>query len=153
MVPDSGIGVGVLPPLELELAPLQAMRQATLSVAAIHRIPVAYQRRLLNRTKHKVIARVAIGVYPNGDGRWLVARALVTRVSVVEAAVLLDGVTDIGENPHDVPESESRQLNDTGELKPFSGVTVMVVTPLCPAVTVSDVGDTATEKSGGRLIV
>ena len=74
-------------------------------------------------------------------------------VSVVE--VVPGGVTVVGEKPHEAPVGNpDKQLNDTAELKPFAGVTVIVVFPLCPAVTVNDDGDGAMEKSGeGRLIV
>jgi hypothetical protein len=68
-------------------------------------------------------------------------------VSVVEVASP-EGVTIAGENAHDAPEGSPEQLNDTAELKPFSGVTETPVVPLCPAVKVSDAEVAATEKSG-----
>ena len=83
----------------------------------------------------------------------LLALALAVRVSVVETAVP-DGVTVAGEKLHDVPESNPEQLNETAVLNPFSGMTEIVVVPLCPAVTVRDAGEAVTEKSGpDRLMV
>jgi hypothetical protein len=40
------------------------------------------------------------------------------------------------------------QLNETAVLKPFSGVTEIMVAVLFPAVAANVVGDAATEKSG-----
>ena len=75
----------------------------------------------------------------------------VVTVSVVE--VVPGGVTVVGEKPHEAPEGNPDvQLNDTVELKPFTGVTVTVVVPLCPPVTVNDDGDGAMEKSGGLKV-
>ena len=75
--------------------------------------------------------------------------AEVVTVTVVEAAAL-DGVKVAGAKLQDAPAGNPAQLNETAELKPFAGVTVRVVVPLCPAVTVNDAGETPTEKSGGR---
>lgn len=72
---------------------------------------------------------------------------------VVEAAAPA-GVTVAGEKPHDAPEGNPEQLNETAELNPFTGVTVNLVAPFCPAVTVNAVGLAAKVKSGaGRLMV
>lgn len=77
----------------------------------------------------------------------------VVSVSVVEAAAP-DGVTVVGEKLHADPEGNPEQANETAELKPFAGVTETAVVPLCPAVTVIDAGEAATEKSGvGKLMV
>ena len=92
-------------------------------------------------------------MYPSGTGRPLLALMLAARVIVVEAAVA-DGVTVAGEKLHDVPEGNPEQLNETVELNPFSGATEIVAFPLCPAVTVRDVGEAIREKSiAGRSIV
>src|SRR6185437_14520916 len=139
--------------LELEAPPLQASRQARLSKAATHRIPTADHGSFLNRTKHKLIARAAIGVPLNGRGPWLLALGLAVNVRVVEAAVP-DGVTVDGEKLQDVPASNPEQPNEIAELNPFSGVKAIVVNPLWPAATVIDAGVATTEKSGaGRLMV
>ena len=85
----------------------------------------------------------------NGLGlRWRAAivGAVVT-VSVVEATAP-DIVTVAGEKLHDAPEGNPEQLNDTAPPNAFCGVTKIVVVPLCPAVTVSDAGETATVKLG-----
>lgn len=127
-VPDSGVGVGVVLLLEPE-APPQALRQHRLRVATTHRIQTEYQRRLLNRTKKRVSARAATGMYRRGDGVWLFALILAIRVNVVAAAPPA-GVTVGGEKLHDVPISNPEQLNDTAELNPSIGVIVIVVVPL-----------------------
>jgi hypothetical protein len=88
------------------------------------------------------------------DSRWSAAElAEVVTVSVVE--VEPGGVTVVGEKPHEAPTGNpDEQLGETAELNPLSTVIVTVVVPLCPAVTVTDVGEAATEKSGGgRLMV
>ena len=77
----------------------------------------------------------------------MLALVLAVRVSVVEAAAP-DGVTAAGEKLHVVPAGNPEQLNDTDELKPFTGVTEIVLVPLCPGTTVSDADKVAIEKSG-----
>jgi hypothetical protein len=72
--------------------------------------------------------------------------------SAVEAAAP-DGVTVGGVKVHVAPACIPEQLKVTVELNPFSGVTVIVVPPLCLLVTVCDAGEPATEKSGGKTIV
>jgi hypothetical protein len=92
-------------------------------------------------------------MYPIGAGSCLLALVLAVNVSAVEATVP-DGVTVDGEKLHDVPASNPEQPNKTVELNPFSGVTVIVVDPLWPAVTVMEAGVAVTEKSStGRLMV
>ena len=146
-VPDSGVGFDVVPP-ELEVPLPQAVRQTRLSAAAAHRIQTLHRRRFLRRMKHNVSAMPATGVYWNGLGSWFIALILVVNVSVVEA-VAPDGVMGVGEKLHDVPAGKPEQLNDTDELNPFCGVIRIVLVPLCPGTTVSDVGEAAIEKSGG----
>jgi hypothetical protein len=83
----------------------------------------------------------------------LEAAAVVETVSVVEAAAP-DGVTVVGEKLHEAPDGSPEQLNETAEANSLCGVTVTVVFPGCPYEMVRDVGDAATEKSGGgRLMV
>jgi hypothetical protein len=78
---------------------------------------------------------------------------VVDTVNVVEAAAP-GGVTVAGEKLHEAPVGRPEQAKVTAELKPYSGVTEIVAVPLCPAVTVNDAGEAATEKSGaGRLMV
>jgi hypothetical protein len=89
--------------------------------------------------------------------RWRAAVVVeVVTVSVVEATVP-DAVTVAGEKLHDVPEGNPEQLKDTAPPNAFCGTTKTVVLPLCPAVTVSDAGETATVKLGvatcARLMV
>jgi hypothetical protein len=88
---------------------------------------------------------------PGNNGlelRWRAAVVVeVVTVSVVEATVP-DVVTVVGEKLHDAPEGNPEQLNDTAPPNAFCGVTKIVVVPLCPAVTVSDAGETATVKLG-----
>jgi hypothetical protein len=86
-------------------------------------------------------------MYRSGDGGWLLALVLALRVSIVEAAAP-DGVTAAGEKLHVVPTGNPEQLNDTEEVNPFTGVTEIVLVPLCPGTTVSDAGEAVIEKSG-----
>jgi hypothetical protein len=96
--------------------------------------------------QHTRAARVLMG-NRGPPGRWAVAiEAVVVTVSVVEATPP-DGVTVVGRKLHDAPEGRPEQLNEIVELKPFAGVTEMEVVPFCPAVTVCDPGESATEKS------
>jgi hypothetical protein len=76
--------------------------------------------------------------------------AEVATVTVVEAAAP-DGVTVAGAKLQDAPDGSPEHVNVTAALKPFTGVTVSVAVPLCPAATVNAAGDAAIEKSGGRV--
>jgi hypothetical protein len=96
---------------------------------------------------HSENASAATGMYRNGDGGWLLAFVLAVRVIVVEAAAPA-GVTAAGEKLHVVPTGNPEQLNDTEELNPVSGVTEIMLVPLCPGATVSDAGKAVIEKSG-----
>lgn len=58
------------------------------------------------------------------------------------------GVTEFGEKLHDAAGGNPEQEKLTAELKPYSGVTVIVVVPLCPAVTEMAEGEAETEKLG-----
>ena len=71
-------------------------------------------------------------------------------VSVVE--VEPGGVTVDGEKLHEAAVGSPEHANETGEANPFAGVIEIEVVILCPAVTDSDDGDTAVEKSSpGRF--
>lgn len=70
--------------------------------------------------------------------------AEVVTVSVVEAAPP-DGVTEPGKKLHDAPDGNPEQAKFTTELKPYSGVTVIEVVPLCPPVTEMEEGEAAME--------
>ena len=74
-------------------------------------------------------------------------------MSVVETGARPSVLTLAGEKLHDAPEGNPEQLNETVATSPFSGVTVTVVVPLCPAVTVIEAGEAATVKSGVSLMV
>jgi len=77
----------------------------------------------------------------------LLAFVLALIVNVMDAADP-EGVTAAGEKMHVVPESNPEQLNDIEEENPFTGVTEIVLVPLCPGTTVSDAGEAVIEKSG-----
>jgi hypothetical protein len=80
--------------------------------------------------------------------------AVVVTVSVLVAAGTPLGVTEVGLKVHAASEGSPLHAKLTCELNPFSGVTVNVAVPLCPATIVRLVGLTDTWKSGaGRLIV
>jgi hypothetical protein len=74
----------------------------------------------------------------------------VLMVSVVEAAAPL-GVTVVGEKLHDAPAGRSEQESPTASLNPFEGVTVTVVVPDWPAVTLSVPGEALSAKSGAPV--
>jgi hypothetical protein len=62
-------------------------------------------------------------------------------------------VTVAGEKLHDDPVGNPEHANETVELNPFSGVTVITAVPFCPAVTLTDDVDAETEKSGGTWLI
>ena len=115
---------------------------------------ICTRRRFLNPIKQATTASVAAGnIGLPRRPRYDVVAELVT-VSVVFADATPEGATVAGRNAQVAPAGSPEQLNETIELNPFAGVTVTVVVPLCPAVTVIDVGEVATVKlGGGRLMV
>jgi hypothetical protein len=104
------------------------------------------RRRFLKPKQHKAAVNTARG----NSGRELRCRAasavVVLIVSVVVAAAP-EGVTIAGEKLHAAPDGNPEQVNETLEVNPDSGVRVIVVDPLCPPVTVIELGDAATLKS------
>lgn len=79
--------------------------------------------------------------------------AVVVMVSVLVAAAPL-GVTDVGLKLQAASAGNPLHANVTCALNPFSGVTVKVAVPLCPATIVRVVGFADSWKSaGGRLMV
>jgi len=75
----------------------------------------------------------------------------VVTVSVVVATAPA-GVTAAGAKLHDAPAGKFVQLNETGEENEFSGVTWTDTAPLCPAVTLSAVGETVRLKPGVAVV-
>jgi hypothetical protein len=65
-------------------------------------------------------------------------------VSVLETGVPPLGVTEEGSKLHAAPEGRPLQVKLTCELNPFTGVTVKVAVPLCPATMVRVGGVTDT---------
>ena len=112
------------------------------------------RRRFLNPITQTAIATETGGnrgipLRPNDD----VVGEVVT-VNVVDPGVMPPNSTLAGENVQVAPAGRPEQMKVTAELNPLAGVTVTVVVALCPAVTVSDVGEAATVKlGGGRLTV
>ena len=66
----------------------------------------------------------------------------------VDVATEPEGVTVAGEKVHDAHEGNPEQVREVSAENPFRGVTRTVVVPLVPAATVSDAGETSTEKLG-----
>ena len=66
-------------------------------------------------------------------------------------AVEPDSVSTAGEKLQDAHEGNPEQDNEAFEVYPFCGVKSTVVVALCPAVTVSEAGETLTEKYGDAL--
>jgi hypothetical protein len=114
---------------------------------------ICKRRRFLQLKQHKTAASAA----PGNSGLELRRRAAVVAevftVSVVETGTRSSVLTLAGEKLHDAPEGSPEQLNETVATSPFNGVTVTVVVPLCPAVTVIEAGEAATVKSGVSLMV
>jgi hypothetical protein len=111
---------------------------------------IGKRRRFFQPKQHSATARAEPG--SNGrDSRWNAAElAVVVTVSVVE--VEPGCVTVDGEKLQDAPAGSPEHANETGEANPFAGVIEIEVVILCPAVTDSDDGDTAVEKSSpGKL--
>ena len=69
-------------------------------------------------------------------------------VSVEVALPLAGGVTGFVENAAVTPLGRPDALNVVAELNPFRLVTVIVLVPLDPCVTVTELGDAARLKSG-----
>ena len=125
------------------LTPQPVHRLSPIAIAASRNI--CKPRRLFQPKQQNTSASAEAGT--DGPELWrrVAAAAEVVTVSVVEATAP-DSVTAAGENLHDAPAGNPEQLNETAEAYPFCGATNTVVVPLCPAVTVSDTGETATVK-------
>ena len=128
--------------------PLSRLRPATLNKSSTS---ICKRRRFLQPKQQSATARLVAGK----SGTELRRRAAVVGVVTVSTVdVAPGGVTVAGEKLHVAPVGKPEQLNETAELKPFSGVTETVVAPLSPAATVNAVGVATTEKSAaGRLMV
>jgi len=85
----------------------------------------------------------------------LFAEAVADAVTVTVVAIGPPfGVTVAGEKLQEIPAGNPEQLNETTELKPFTGVNEREKEPLCPALMVSEEDDAVKEKSAeARFIV
>ena len=142
----SDVTVGAVEyPVELE-QPVIRPRPATLTASKISNCKM--RRRFLMPKQHSARARAVAG--KNGLGP--VPRVAVA--FVVEIVTIADtgppaGVTVAGVMAQVAPVgSPEVQASVIAKLNPFSGVTVIIVATLCPAVTVTDVGLAVTVKSG-----
>jgi hypothetical protein len=140
-VDETGGGVDIAE--ELPPQPLSRLSPTTLTAS---NNSICKRRRFLHPRQHSATANID----PGSSGRPLLWSSAVVEsvdtVSVVE--VVPGGITVVGEKLHDAPAGNPEQLNETAELNPYSGVTVMVVLPFCPAVTVNSPGEAAMEKFG-----
>lgn len=132
---------------------------AAASTMSKHKTCKAIRPRFRRAQKPKSMARrgkssAKIGGFEEGIGGCISAlAAVVATVSVVDTAAPL-GVTEAGEKVQVASAGKLLHVKLTLELNPFSGVTVNVAVPLCPATMVSVGGFTDTWKSGaGRLMV
>ena len=98
-----------------------------------------------NRT---TASRVSRSSRPNGDGAWSGVIATFVAMVSVEVAALPFGVTVDGEKLHVLAAGNPEQVKLTVWLKPFCGVTVMVVVPDWPGLMVTDAGLKLTVKLG-----
>lgn len=73
------------------------------------------------------------------------------RVRVDPAVLLAGGVTGLGENAAVTPLGKPEAVSVVAELKPLRLVTVMVLVPLEPCTTVTELGEADSEKSGVEL--
>ena len=103
----------------------------------------------LRPIQHKTAAKATTG---SSELRFAAVAVDVPRVRVVDAGESC-GVTVAGEKLQEAPAGNPEQLNETTELKPFTGETVIAIWPLPPAGTVNEPGEAAREKSGGIMIV
>ena len=81
----------------------------------------------------------------------IVAVAVAVSVNVDATFPFAGGVTGFGANDAVTPLGKPDALNVVAELNPLRLVTVIVLVPVPPCVTVTDEGDAATEKSGVEL--
>lgn len=86
------------------------------------------RRRALRPNQQSPIASAKAGTNGLGLRCSAAIEAEVVTVSVVEEAAP-EGVTVAGEKEQEAPKGSPEQVNDTAELKPFWGVTVMEVVP------------------------
>ena len=74
-------------------------------------------------------------------------------VRVVCAGAPFNGVTVAGLNPQDAPAGTPEQVKLTSELKPFAGLTAMLMVPVPPYAITRDEGARYREKSGGSAVM
>lgn len=82
-----------------------------------------------------------------------VADAEAVNVRVELVLPLAGGVTGLGEKAAVTPEGRPVALSVVAELKPFKLVMVVVLVPVPPWLTVTEVGESAMEKSGAAAAV
>jgi hypothetical protein len=98
-----------------------------------------------NRT---TASKVFLSSGPNGDGACSGVTATFVAIVSVDVAVLPFGVTEDGEKLHVLAAGKPEQAKLTVWLNPFCGVTVIVVVPDWPGLTLTDVGLKLTLKLG-----
>jgi hypothetical protein len=139
--------------VEVNAAPLQPFIMHSPTPLTASSTITNRRRRFLNPKQKSATARTDLESQGPGAGRIAAAVVETFNVSIDEVGAP-DGVTVGGEKLHDVPEGNPEQVNETAELNPLTGVTETMLVLLCPAITVTEVGELATEKSGvGRLMV
>lgn len=134
------------PPPQPLMQPMPKMQTA--SMRSFCRV-----RRRRKPRKQRERARVAPpGSNESRLGRRLALPVVVAIVRVV-AAPPPEAVTVDGEKLQIAPVGNPVQAKETAAANPFCDVMVIVEVPLEPALTVSEVGESATPKSAGGLIV
>ena len=83
----------------------------------------------------------------------MVAVDAAVKVSVAVVLPPAAGVTGLGENAAVTPLGRPETLRLVAELNPFRLPTVTVLVPLAPWITVSEVGEAPSEKSGAGAVV
>jgi hypothetical protein len=138
---DAEEGVGVT-----MLSTPQPVHTPSPTAAATANTIICMPRRRFRPKQQKRSAAADTGT----DGLELLAGGVDAAVVtvMVTAVTVPDGVTSPGEKLHDAPTGNPEQVNEIGEENPFFGATRILAVPLCPALTVSSEGVTATEKFG-----
>lgn len=148
-----GVGGGFCPPPPPPLPdPPHALSENRPTVTATMKSENNCGHRFLKPNQPRASATEVTGTKGIRAGPLLLTFELVATVKVVEIDAP-PGVTVEGEKLHDAPAGSPEHANDTAWLNPLSGAMLTWVVAVPPPVTVKEVGDSVSVKSGtGKLI-
>ena len=129
------------------LATPQPVQRPSPSATATPADSICKLRRLFRPKQQRDRASAEPGYSGLESRREAMVAGEVATVSVDEA-IVPEVVIVAGEKSHDAPAGSPEQEREASEANPFCGVTITVVVPLCPAVSVSAAGVVVTEKLG-----